>query len=145
VISSFLDKAKSESPDTDIDPSDFAYPGPKPQTRETAIVMLADGIESATRVLQDPTPERIQATIDAIVDSRIEEGQLDQCTLTLRDLERTKTAFARILIGMYHRRIEYPSGVRAREVVAGEDLELRGRPPADGAAVAADAPVDARV
>jgi hypothetical protein len=77
--------------------------------------MLADGIESATRVLQDPTPERIQATIDAIVQARIDEGQLDQCPLTLRDLERTKAAFARILIGMYHRRIEYPSGVRARE------------------------------
>jgi putative nucleotidyltransferase with HDIG domain len=117
VISYFLDKAKSESPDTDVDPADFAYPGPKPQTRETAIVMLADGIESATRVLQDPTPERIQATIDAIVNARIDEGQLDQCALTLRDLERTKAAFARILIGMYHRRIEYPSGVHAREEI----------------------------
>jgi hypothetical protein len=115
VISYFLDKAKSESPDSDVDPADFAYPGPKPQSRETAIVMLADGIESATRVLQDPTPERIQATIDAIVQARIDEGQLDQCPLTLRDLERSKAAFARILIGMYHRRIEYPSGVRARE------------------------------
>jgi putative nucleotidyltransferase with HDIG domain len=115
VISYFLDKAKSESPESDVDPADFAYPGPKPQSRETAIVMLADGIESATRVLQDPTPERIQATIDAIVQARIDEGQLDQCTLTLRDLERSKAAFARILIGMYHRRIEYPSGVRARE------------------------------
>ncbi|MCL7991922.1 MAG: HDIG domain-containing protein, partial [marine benthic group bacterium] len=79
VISYFLDKARNESPDTDVDPADFAYPGPKPQSRETAIVMLADGIESATRVLQDPTPERIKATIDAIVQARIDEGQLDQC------------------------------------------------------------------
>jgi membrane-associated HD superfamily phosphohydrolase len=124
VISYFLDKAKSESPESDVDPADFAYPGPKPQSRETAIVMLADGIESATRVLQDPTPERIQATIDAIVQARIDEGQLDQCTLTLRDLERSKAAFARILIGMYHRRIEYPSGVRAREELP-ESVPLR--------------------
>ncbi len=106
-----------------MDASEFAYPGPKPQSRETAIVMLADGVESATRVLQDPTPERIRATIDAIVQARIEEGQLDQCTLTLRDLERSKAAFGRILIGMYHRRIEYPSGVRAREPLPAADVE----------------------
>ena len=145
VIYYFLDKGQSENPDTDIDPSEFAYPGPKPQSRETAIVMLADGIESATRVLQDPTPERIQATIDAIVDSRIEEGQLDQCTLTLRDLERAKNAFARILIGMYHRRIEYPSGVRAREAAEGEAIETEASKTADAAAATADTPIDASV
>ncbi len=132
VISYFLDKARSDSPDADVDASDFAYPGPKPQTRETAIVMLADGIESATRVLQDPTPERIRATIDAIVQARIEEGQLDQCPLTLRDLERTKDAFARILIGMYHRRIEYPSGVRAREEIQPTDTISGGDPQRQG-------------
>ena len=128
VISYFYDKARSESPEADIDPGDFAYPGPKPQTRETAIVMLADGIESATRVLQDPTPERIRATIDAIVQARIDEGQLDQCPLTLRDLERTMDAFARILIGMYHRRIEYPSGVRAREEILPTEAVSGGDP-----------------
>jgi putative nucleotidyltransferase with HDIG domain len=128
VISYFFDKARSENPEADIDSGDFAYPGPKPQTRETAIVMLADGIESATRVLQDPTPERIRATIDAIVQARIDEGQLDQCPLTLRDLERTMEAFARILIGMYHRRIEYPSGVRAREEVVPAEGASKGDP-----------------
>ncbi len=126
VILYFFDKARSESPDADVDSADFAYPGPKPQTRETAIVMLADGIESATRVLQDPTPERIRATIDAIVQARIEEGQLDQCPLTLRDLERTKDSFARILIGMYHRRIEYPSGVGAQEEILPADSRSVG-------------------
>ncbi len=112
MISFFLDKARAD-PDLELDPSDFAYPGPKPQSRETAVVMLADGIESAARVLQDPTPDRIRSTIDQIVDARISEGQLDQCPLTLRDLERSKVEFARVLIGMYHRRIEYPSGVQA--------------------------------
>jgi len=113
TISFFLDKARQAEPDLDLDPSDFAYPGPKPQSRETAVVMLADGIESATRVLQDPTPDRIRSTIDQIVNARIVENQLDQCPLTLRDLEIAKAEFARVLIGMYHRRIEYPSGVHA--------------------------------
>jgi len=113
MISYFLDKAREADPDLELDPSDFAYPGPKPQSRETAVVMLADCIESATRVLQDPTPDRIRATIDQLVNARIAENQLDQCPLTLRDLEIAKAEFGRVLIGMYHRRIEYPSGVHA--------------------------------
>ena len=113
MISFFLDKAREAEPDLDLDPSDFAYAGPKPQSRETAVVMLADAIESATRVLQDPTPDRIRTTIDQLVNARISENQLDQCPLTLRDLEIAKAEFARVLIGMYHRRIEYPSGIQA--------------------------------
>jgi len=117
LIRFFYDKAVEEAEEEagDVNPGDFAYLGPKPQTRETAILMLADGIESATRVLGDPTPERIRATIEAIVDARFAEGQLDQCPLTLREIDRSKAAFARVLIGMYHRRIDYPSGVRSRE------------------------------
>lgn len=117
VISFFLDKARSEDPGIELDPNDFAYSGPKPQSKETAVVMLADGIESATRVLQDPTPDRIRRTIDQIVAARIDENQLEQCPLTLRELDLVKADFARVLIGMYHRRIEYPSGIRAREEV----------------------------
>ena len=113
MISFFLEKAREAEPDLDLDPSDFAYPGPKPQSRETGVVMLADAIESATRVLQDPTPDRIRGTIDRLVNTRIAENQLDQCPLTLRDLEVAKAEFARVLIGMYHTRIEYPSGVQA--------------------------------
>lgn len=117
LIRFFHDKALEEAGEEagDVNPGDFAYLGPKPQTRETAILMLADGIESATRVLGDPTPERIRATIEAIVDARFTEGQLDQCPLTLREIDRSRAAFARVLIGMYHRRIDYPSGVRSRE------------------------------
>jgi putative nucleotidyltransferase with HDIG domain len=113
MISFFLDKAREAEPDLDLDPSDFAYPGPKPQSRETGVVMLADAIESATRVLQDPTPDRIRSTIDQLVNARIAENQLDQCPLTLRDLEIAKAEFARVLIGMYHRRIDYPSGIHS--------------------------------
>ena len=116
TISFFLDKAREEEPDVDINPSNFAYPGPKPQSRETAIAMLADGIESATRVLQDPAPDHIRAVIGQIVRSRLEEGQLDQCPLTLRELDTVKAQFARVLIGMYHHRVEYRSGVGATPV-----------------------------
>ncbi|MGD8495998.1 MAG: HDIG domain-containing protein [Gemmatimonadales bacterium] len=127
LIAYFYDKAVEEAGEEgagDVNPGDFAYLGPKPQSRETAILMLADGIESATRVLGDPTPERIRATIEAIVEARFGEGQLDQCPLTLREIDRSKAAFARVLIGMYHRRIDYPSGVRARE--EGDDAGPRG-------------------
>lgn len=118
LIRYFYDKAVEEAGEDgggDVNPGDFAYLGPKPQSRETAILMLADGIESATRVLGDPTPERIRATIDAIVEARLREGQLDQCPLTLREIDQSVGAFARVLVGMYHRRIDYPSGVRAQE------------------------------
>lgn len=121
MISFFLDKARAADPDLELDPSDFAYPGPKPQSRETAVVMLADGIESATRVLQDPTPDSIRSAIEQIVQARIADSQLDQCSLTLRDLERAKAEFARVLVGMYHQRVEYPSGVHATPAEPGPE------------------------
>ncbi len=119
TISFFLDQAREQEPDVDINPSNFAYPGPKPQSRETAIAMLADGIESATRVLQDPAPDHIRGVIDQIVRSRLEEGQLDQCPLTLRELDTVKAQFARVLIGMYHHRVAYRTGVGATPAGSG--------------------------
>lgn len=134
LIRYFYDRAVEEADEPgDVNPGDYAYLGPKPQSRETAIVMLADGIESATRVLGDPTPERIHGTIEAIAGARLAEGQLDQCPLTLREIDQAKAAFARVLIGMYHRRIDYPSGITSRgdASVAGADSET---PPADAPA-----------
>lgn len=124
LIGFFYDKALEAGDETGVNPADFAYLGPKPQTRETAVVMLADGIESASRVLRDPTPERIRSTIESIVNSRLSEGQLDQCPLTLREIDLAKASFARVLIGMYHRRIDYPAGVQAMESAPGmaEDI-----------------------
>ncbi len=127
TIAFFLERARQQEPELDLNPSDFAYSGPKPQSRETAIAMLADGTESATRVLLDPSPDRIRAVIDGIIRSRLEEGQLDQCPLTLRDLDLIKAQFARVLMGMYHHRIEYPSGVRAAN---GDSAEGNGPQPA---------------
>jgi putative nucleotidyltransferase with HDIG domain len=126
TISFFLDKAREEEPDVDINPSNFAYPGPKPQSRETAIAMLADGIESATRVLPDPAPDRIREVIEEIVRSRLETGQLDQCPLTLREIDTVKAQFARVLIGMYHHRVAYPTGVGATSM----EPESESRPAA---------------
>jgi putative nucleotidyltransferase with HDIG domain len=107
-IKYFLHKAREAEQDLDFDPNDFCYPGPKPQTKETAIVMLADAVESASRQLSDPSPERIRALIDELVNARVEEGQLDECGLTFRDLDRVKTEFAHVLTGLYHHRIDYP-------------------------------------
>ncbi|MDH3298196.1 MAG: HDIG domain-containing protein [Gemmatimonadota bacterium] len=120
LIRFFYDRALEQGDEGEVNPGDFVYLGPKPQTRETAIVMIADGIESASRLLRDPTPERIRSTIEAMVEARMSEGQLDQCPLTLRELDLARAAFARVLIGMYHRRIDYPSGVQAVEAAPPE-------------------------
>ena len=105
-IAYFLGKARENG--ADVDPTGFAYPGPVPRSAETAVVMLADGVEAATRVLSEPTPERVREVIEHIVKQRLEQGQLRETPLTLRQLEIVKQEFARALNGMYHRRIEYP-------------------------------------
>ncbi|MFL5563123.1 MAG: HD family phosphohydrolase [Gemmatimonadaceae bacterium] len=107
-ISYFLEKAK-ERDATGINPAEFTYPGPIPQSAETAIVMLADGVEASTRVINDPTPEKIRAVIDHIVKQRIDAGQLRNTPLTLRQLELIKDQFARAMIGQHHHRTEYPA------------------------------------
>lgn len=90
------------------DPSPFRYPGPRPQSRETGIAMLADGVESAARALKNPTLERIAGLIDKIFAQRLADGQLDDTGLTLRDLATLKARFAKVLGGVYHKRIDYP-------------------------------------
>ena len=108
VISYFLEKAKErDGPITN--PQDFQYPGPTPQSAETAVVMLADSVEAATRVIAEPTPQKIRDVIDHIVKQRIEQGQLRSAPLTLRQLDIVKEQFARVLIGMHHNRIDYPA------------------------------------
>jgi cyclic-di-AMP phosphodiesterase PgpH len=105
-ISYFLDKARET--DAPVDPDVYAYPGPVPRTAETAVVMLADGVEAAARVLNDPTPPRVREVIDHIVRQRLDQGQLREAPLTLQQLELVKEQFARVLSGMYHSRIDYP-------------------------------------
>jgi putative nucleotidyltransferase with HDIG domain len=90
----------------------FRYEGPKPQTREAAIVMLADTVEAASRVLGDVTPARLANFVHEMIEMRRQDGQLDECNLTFRDLRLIEEAFVRVLVASRHRRIEYPSGAK---------------------------------
>ena len=91
-----------------IDPARFRHAGPKPQSREAAILMLADSVEASVRSLTSHEEPAIRGMVTRIIKERLEDGQFDECDLTLRDIERIREAFVAQLIGMYHRRIEYP-------------------------------------
>ncbi len=86
----------------------FRYPGPKPQTKEAAIVLLADSVEGATRALDEPNPNRIEEVVRKIINNKFIDGQLDECNLTLKEIEKICETFTRILSAMYHGRIKYP-------------------------------------
>ena len=94
-----------------VDERTYRYPGPKPQTREAAIIMLADGVEASVRSLDEKDEESIRAMVDRIVDARVEDGQLDDAELTLKNISQIKDAFVGQLLGMYHSRIKYPDNV----------------------------------
>ena len=106
LIKFFYAKAKESGENPRIE--DYCYPGPRPQTREAAIVMLADAVEASSRTLTDPTPARIKTHIDTIMKGIFSEGQLDESELTFKDLHKLSESFARILTGLFHQRIAYP-------------------------------------
>lgn len=109
-IGFFRNKAREENgPDADLPDELFRYPGPRPQTRETAILMLSDSVESAARALQDPTRERIRDLVVTIFDTKIRDGQLDEAPLTLGEITRVREEIIKVLEGMYHQRIDYPA------------------------------------
>lgn len=107
LVSYFYDKAKNTSKEEIIDYI-YRYPGPKPQTKETGIVMLADAIEASTRTIEDPTPQRLENKIKEVIRNRFMEGELDECDLTLRDLTKIKESFLKTLLGIHHHRLKYP-------------------------------------
>lgn len=107
-IAVFLEKARER--DASVSAAEYSYQGPIPQSAETAVLMLADGVEAKVRALPDPSPAAIGEAVDAIFARRLEEGQLAQAPLTLRQLGVIRTQFVRILSAMHHARIEYPSG-----------------------------------
>jgi putative nucleotidyltransferase with HDIG domain len=117
LIAYFYHKAKQqEDREVDsVDEKDYRYPGPKPQSRETAICLLADGIEAASRAMPNPTPARLKGLVHNMINRAFTDGQLDECDLTLRDLNIIEQAFLRILTGIYHHRPEYPEQKRERE------------------------------
>ncbi len=110
LISYFYQKAKEqENPEIEqVNEAAYRYPGPKPQTKEAALVMLADEVEAASRAVPDPTPSRLQGLVQRIINKTFTEGQLDECELTLKDLHRIAKSFNLVLSGSYHHRVEYP-------------------------------------
>ena len=108
IVSYFYQKAKDKGDTGRTDEEDYKYQGPKPQTRVAALVMMADAVEAASRVLTDPTPARIASLVDKIINHIFLEGQLDECELTLKDIHEIKRRFTFILTGIFHKRIDYP-------------------------------------
>jgi putative nucleotidyltransferase with HDIG domain len=106
VVKYFFQQAQARGEVQDVDA--YRYPGPKPRSREAAIVSLADGVEASVRSLPAKTPDEIRRMVDKIVQERLDEGQLDECELTLADLQKIKAAFVELLVGVYHERIPYP-------------------------------------
>ena len=133
LVEFFYRRAAADDPD--IDPGLFRYPGPKPQSRETAIVMLADSSEATVRANNDRSADRIREIVDGIVRDRLEEQQFDECDISLRDLRVVADSFVATLTAVYHPRVEYPEptareleerGARAPERLrAGEPLPNR--------------------
>jgi len=113
LVSYFYRKASQEQGDVDI--ARFTYPGPRPQSRETGLGMLADSVEATVRSSPDHPPERIDALVDEVIGQRVAEGQLDDCDLTLRDLKIIAESFKATLRGVYHPRLEYPEPTEAEK------------------------------
>ena len=110
LIKFFWDKAKkqADSDKKEIREEDFCYDGPLPQSKETGILLLADGIEAASRAMKDPNYQKLENLIDKMIDDRVNEGQLSKTPLTFQDLRTIKETFLNILVGIYHSRVEYP-------------------------------------
>jgi len=94
--------------DQEVKEEGFRYPGPRPLTRETAVVLLADSVEAASRALRDPSPARVEEIVHKVINNKFIDRQLDECDLTLKDLEKIAAVFIHILSGIYHSRITYP-------------------------------------
>jgi len=106
LMTFFFHKAKQA--DLDVEEGDFRYPGPKPRSKETAVLMLADAVEAAARSLSEPTPSRIRGVVTRILDARVEDGQLDESPITFEDLAKIRESFIPILTALFHARVHYP-------------------------------------
>lgn len=109
VLTYFYEKAKNLYGESNVDINEYRYPGPKPNSKETAIVMLADACESTIRSIEESDPQIVENVINNLINSRIEDGQLDEAPLTFSDIKKIKESFFNILIGHHHKRIRYPN------------------------------------
>ncbi len=115
LMSFFYNKALQTKEESEVNDEDYRYPGPSPQSKETAIVMLADTVEAAVRTLKNPTASRIRKMVEDLVEKRFLEGELDHSELTMRDLKGIIDGFMSVLTGIYHKRIEYPDGEESKK------------------------------
>lgn len=122
LISYFFHKARTQAAKLNqVKMEDYRYPGPRPQTKEAGLVLLADQVEAASRTLTDPTPARIQGMVQKIINNVFADGQLDECELTLKDLHHIARSFNKILSGIFHQRIQYPQAIDKKKFH--EDLD----------------------
>ncbi len=128
----FYQRALTKTPDTDeVDEENYRYPGPKPQRKETAIVLLADSAEAATRSLEDLTPTRIEEVVRKVINNKFIDGQLDESNLTLKEIETIAVTFTRSLSAAYHGRVKYPELKNAsdyRNPKSADDNPAQARP-----------------
>jgi membrane-associated HD superfamily phosphohydrolase len=130
LVTYFYRKAAIEDPQ--VDSEKFRYPGPKPQSKETAMVMLADSVEAVVRSSKDRSHERIDELVDGVIRERFNEGQLDESDLTMRDLKTIAESFKATLRGIYHERIEYPAPTRGELQTASSGTGVAYlKPPSD--------------
>jgi membrane-associated HD superfamily phosphohydrolase len=110
VMTYFYQKAKESAvaDGQEIREEDFRYPGPKPQSKEAAILMMADSVEAASRTLSNPSASQIQGIIDRLIEEVLADNQLDECDITIREIRLVKESFLKTLSGIHHRRIDYP-------------------------------------
>jgi putative nucleotidyltransferase with HDIG domain len=125
LISYFYEKAKQLKGEGQVKIEDFRYPGPKPQTKEAGLVMLADVVEAASRTLENPTPSRIQGLVQYLINKVFSDGQLDDCELTLKDLHSIAKSFNKMLYGIHHHRIEYAESTAKKSEKASDESSDR--------------------
>ncbi len=118
TMSFFYEKAKKLYGDEKVDINDYRYPGPRPNSKETVIIMLADGCESAVRSIEEPDATKVENVIDNIFKARIDDDQLNDSPITFSDINKIKEAFITILLGQHHKRIKYP---KQEEIEKGEE------------------------
>ena len=149
LITYFYEKAKRlnkeeaekhPGKEKEVNVDDFRYPGPKPQTLEAGLVMLADMVEAAARTLESPTSARLQGLIQDLINKTFSDGQLNECELTLKDLNSIARSFNTILAGIYHHRIEYPGTTNGQKKNAGTDKQQPKKIPPSRAEDAEDSP-----
>lgn len=127
LITYFYEKAKASG--EEVKEEDYKYPGPKPKTKEAALIMMADAVEASSRVLTDPSPARISSLVERITGRIIMEGQLDECELTFKEIREIKNSFIHTLTGIFHKRINYPGFRFDEKDIDKKDLQEKGPSP----------------